>query len=300
MSLKIQGLVFIALAWLAIVAMPWLPLLDLQFQLAVLSPVILLLGVPHGALDIVFARQLAGLRSTAAFSLFLLAYLGAAALVVALWWWTPGVFLAAFLLISAFHFSGDPEGQTPIWFRILYGGAIIFCPLVLHQAEVSRLFAFLAGAPAAQAIVTSLQWAAVPWVIGVAVAALVSAKRHLMRSVELVSVAALLSLTPPLIGFTLFFCCMHSARHVIRTRDYSHAGTLRHLLRIAAWPMFATAASVAAAWWLLGGEPLATRLVQLLFVGLAALTVPHMAVVERVRLSGWMLGRRQAPKARMG
>lgn len=293
MSLKFQGLAFSALAWLAVVASQWLPRLDLQFQLAVLSPLILLLGVPHGALDIVFVRQLAGLRSAAELSLFSLAYLAAAASVVALWWWAPVVFLTAFLLISAFHFSGDPEGQTPVWFRILYGGAIIFCPLVLYSAEVSQLFAFLTGASTAKAIVAALQWAAVPWLTGIVLAALAGAKHDLVRSVELVSMAALLSLTPPLIGFTLFFCCMHSARHVIRTRDYSHAGTLRHLLRIAAWPMLVTAAGVAAAWWLSSGKPLDMRLAPLLFVGLAALTVPHMAVVERVRFSGWLLGRSQ-------
>jgi len=294
MSLRFQGLAFSAVAWLSLVASLWLPRLDPQVQIALLSVVILLLGVPHGALDIVFVRQLTGLQSAAGWSLFSLAYLATAAAVVLVWWWAPGFFLAAFLLISALHFSGDPEGQTQPWFRMLYGGAIILCPLALHAAEVSRLFAFLAGEPAAQTIVAALQWAAWPWVGAIGVAAVATARRNLARSIELVSMTALLSLAPPLIGFTLFFCCMHSARHVLRTRDYCNAGTLRHLLRIAAWPMLVTVIGVATVVWLSDGKPLDMRLAQLLFVGLAALTVPHMAVVERVRFTGWVMGRSAA------
>ncbi len=292
MSLRFQGLAFSALAWLLLIASLWLPRLDAQVQLAMLAPVILLLGVPHGALDIVFVRQLTGIQSAAGWSLFTIAYLAAAASVVVLWWLAPGFFLATFLLISAFHFSGDPDGETPAAFRMLYGGAIILCPLTLHAAEVSQLFAFVAGVPAAQVLVAALQWVAWPWVAAIGVAAIAGAKRETARSIELVSVTALLSLAPPLVGFTLFFCGMHSARHVLRTRDYSSTGTLGHLLRIAAWPMLVTVAGVAIAWWLSDGTPLDMRLVQLLFVGLAALTVPHMMVVERVRLTGWVMGRR--------
>jgi len=291
MSLRLQGLGFSALAWLMLVVSLWLPPLDAHVQLAVLSPVILLLGVPHGALDTVFVRQLTRIESAAGWSLFMIAYLAAAASVVVLWWFAPGFFLVAFLLISALHFSGDPEGQTPAWFRTLYGGAVIFCPLLLHAAEVSELFALLAGLPSAQAIVAALHWAAWPWVAAIGVAAIATAQRDLTRSIELVSVTALLSFAPPLIGFTIFFCCMHSARHVLRTREYSSAGTLVHLLRVAAWPMSITAAGVAIVWWLSDGKPLDTRLAQLLFVGLAALTVPHMMVVERVRFAGWAQGR---------
>ena len=291
MSLRFQGLAFSALAWLLLLASLWLPRLDAQVQLAVLAPVILLLGVPHGALDVVFVRQLTGIQSAAGWSLFTIAYLAAAALVVLLWWVAPGTFLAMFLLVSAFHFSGDPDGETPAAFRMLYGGAIILCPLSLHAAEVSQLFAALTGVPAAQMVVAALQWAAWPWVAAIGLAAIAGAKRDAARSIELVSVTALLTLAPPLVGFTIFFCGMHSARHVLRTRDYSSAGTLRHLLRIAAWPMLLTVAGVAVAWWLSEGKPPDMRRVQVLFVGLAALTVPHMIVVERVRLTGWVTGR---------
>ena len=292
MSLRLQGLAFSALAWLLLGASLWLPRLDAQTQLLVLSPVILLLGVPHGALDVVFVQQLAGIRSALGWSVFTVAYAAAAASVVVLWWFAPGFFLAAFLLVSVLHFSGDPEGETPVLFRMLYGGAIVFCPMALHAVEVSGLFASLAGMPAAQSIVTALQWAAWPWVAAIVLAAIAGAKQDTPRSIELVSLTALLIFAPPLIAFTIFFCVMHSARHVMRTRDYSDAGTLRHLLRIAGLPMLATVASVGVAWWLSDGKPLDARLAQILFVGLAALTVPHMIVVERVRFTGWVMGRR--------
>ena len=291
MKLRSQGLVFSALAWLSILVCLWLPRVDAQTQLVVLSPLILLLGVPHGALDTVFVRQLTRIRSTLGWSLVTFAYLAAAASVVLVWWFSPGLFLATFLLISVLHFSGDPEGRTPALFRMLYGGAVIFGPLALHAAEVAQLFAALAGERAAQTIVAALQWAAWPWVAAIGVAAMASARQALTRSIELVSLTALLTFTPPLIGFTIFFCAMHSARHVLRTRDYSDAGTLRHLLGIAAWPMLATVAGIAVAWWLSDGKPLELRLAQLLFVGLAALTVPHMIVVEQVRFTGWLKGR---------
>lgn len=291
MKLSTQGLTFSALAWLVVLACGWLPPLDLQTQLLVLAPIIFLLGVPHGALDIVYARQLAGLQSAAAWGLFTAAYLAAAAAVVLAWWFAPGVFLVAFLLISALHFSGDLQGKTPAAFRVLYGCTVIVCPTLLHAAQVAQLFSLLAGASTAQALVAILQWAAWPVVMAIGVAAVVGAKQNMTRSVELVSVAALLSAAPPLVGFTIFFCAMHAARHVLRTRDYCDAGTLRHLIDIARWPMWATFAGVACGWWFSEGVPLDTRLMQLLFVGLAALTVPHMLLVEPVRFSGWAKGR---------
>ena len=291
MNLQSQGLLFSVVTWLALLALPLLPNISIEVQLMVLSPIILFMGVPHGALDIVFARQFVGVRSITDWALFSLSYVAAAALVVGFWWVAPGFFLAAFLLISVFHFSGDPEGETPAWFRLLYGGSVILCPLVLHQPEVLNVFAYLAGVPNAQIIVAVISWAAWPWVMAIGFVAVAGVKRQPSRNIELVSVAALLILAPPLLGFTLYFCGMHSARHVLRTRNYSHEGNLGSLLRIAFWPMSITVAGVGIAWWLSHENPIDMRLAQLLFVGLAALTVPHMLVIEKVRLTGWMAGR---------
>lgn len=292
MNLKAQGRLFSWVALATLVALPLLPHFSTEVQLLLLTPIILLIGVPHGALDIVFARQFLGVRTSASWTLFSLAYVATTALVVGLWWIAPGFFLVAFLLISIFHFSGDPEGETPKLFRMLYGGSVIFCPLLLHKAQVIEVFTFLAGAPYAQIIGVLLQRAAWPWLVAIVAVAISGAKHEPVRSIELVSVALLLAFAPPLFGFTLFFCGMHGARHILRTRDYSQEGTLRSLLGIASLPMAITVAGVAVAWWLSDGTPLDTRLAQLLFVGLAALTVPHMILVEQVRLSGWMAGRK--------
>lgn len=297
MSLKFQGILFSLLAWTALLAIHFLPDLSTEVQLLILSPIILFMGVPHGALDTVYARQFVGIKSISGWGLFSLAYVLAAALVVGLWRVAPGIFLAAFLLISAFHFSGDPEGEKiSMLFRVLYGGSVILCPLVLHHSEVLRIFAYLAGYTNAQIIVATLNWIAWPWTIAICMAAIVGVKKEPLRSLELASVAALLIFLPPLLGFTIFFCGMHSARHVLRTRDYSLEGNLGALMRIALWPMALTVTGVAVAWWLSDGIDLDMRLAQLLFVGLAALTVPHMLVIENVRLTGWTVGRSMSSK----
>ena len=83
---------------------------------------------------------------------------------------------------------------------------------------------------------------------------------------------------------------MHSARHVLGARDRFRVGALRHLLRIIFWPMLAAAVGVAMAVGHSGDKPLDLRLAQVLFVGLAALTVPHMIPVAHVRLAGWVSG----------
>jgi Brp/Blh family beta-carotene 15,15'-monooxygenase len=130
-----------------------------------------------------------------------------------------------------------------------------------------------------------LSW---PWLVGLLFAAIQRARTDWLTGLELFSVGILSVLAPPLVSFTLFFCAMHSARHILRTIDYSAQSSRFFVLGAALLPMFGVLVVSLLAWHFLGSTPLDARIVQIVFVGLAALTVPHMALVERVRLAGWV------------
>jgi Brp/Blh family beta-carotene 15,15'-monooxygenase len=201
----------------------------------------------------------------------------------------PSGFLIGFLLISMLHFSGDPAAGTPWFARALYGGAIIVLPTLLYAGEITRLFALLVGIDAATLVTPFLRLLAWPWLISFVLAAIQRLPKDWLTALEMGAVALLAVLAPPLISFTVFFCAMHSARHILRTINYSGSSSLGLILGAMSLPMFGVLLASATAWHFLGGMPMNGAIIQLVFVGLAALTVPHMALVERVRLSGWMV-----------
>ena len=288
-ALRIQGFAFsIGAILLAVVAVSTARF-DSQVELIVVASLIVLLGIPHGALDTIFARKLYGIKTLGGWLRFALIYLLLGASVVGFFMLAPSGFLIGFLLISMLHFSGDPAAGTPWFARAMYGGAIIVLPTLLYAGEITRLFALLVGIDAATLVTPFLRLLAWPWLISFVLAAIQRLPKDWLTALEMGVVALLAVLAPPLISFTVFFCAMHSARHILRTINYSGSSSLGLILGAMSLPMLGVLLASATAWHFLGGMPMNGAIIQLVFVGLAALTVPHMALVERVRLSGWML-----------
>lgn len=285
--LRAQGLFFSALAVIVAGASAILIHVDPQTELVVAAVMILLLGVPHGALDMVFARKLHRITTPLGWVYFSLVYGISALAVVAVWSIAPSVFLIGFLLISAAHFSGDPAPGTLTITRVIYGGAVIILPTLLHPEVVGRLFTMLAGPEAADRLMPWLIQAALPWVVALVLCSAIEARRSWQTGLELLAVGLLATLAPPLIGFAAFFCGMHSARHILRTVAYGRPMEPWMVLASGLVPMAIVLVGSGLGWLVLGDISFDARLVQLVFVGLAALTVPHMGLIERVRLSGW-------------
>ena len=285
---RLQGIVFCVLALLATCGTQLIGRFSPQTELILLAALIVVLGVPHGALDTLFAKRLYGIHTLRGWLGFGGIYLLLAAAIVGLWLVAPAGFLVGFLVISAVHFSGDPAAGTPQIVRLLYAGTVLVFPSFFYAEEMSQLFGHLVGWEAAHAVSVGLSWLAWPWLGAVILAVFERVCRDWLTALEVTAVSGLALLTPPLVAFTVFFCGMHSARHILRTADYSGRSEVRLLAVAALLPMLGVLAASAGAWYFLQDTALDARVIQIVFVGLAALTVPHMALVERVRFSGWL------------
>lgn len=247
--------------------------------IVVMCMLIALLGLPHGALDPVIAHRLGLYHGPRSLLLFLIGYSTLSALIVGLWVLAPVASLVGFLILSAAHFGGDWNTTQPVAIRVLTGLALLSLPAFRDVEHVARLYGILSGPDAG--IVATWQAASAPFLlVGLLSAAAIASRTRLHQGVELVIAATLALTTPPLVFFTVYFCFLHSARHL---RE-GFAMEREALRRPEGWALVGGATLVpmlVAVVLLMGDAPavLDDRLLQILFIGLAALTVPHMVVV---------------------
>ena len=116
--------------------------------------------------------------------------------------------------------------------------------------------------------------------VGLAVAAVIAARRAPHEAFELLGAAALALLAPPLMFFIVYFCALHSARHLREgfREEHGHGRRLT-LLVVAAYTLAPLALAAAFLVGTAGTAALDEQLLRVVFIGLAALTVPHMALV---------------------
>ena len=264
---------------------------------AVLLVVSLLVGLPHGAVDLlrpeVVAPDAPARRRRAAGA----AYLGCALAAALCWVLFPLPTLLGLLLLAAVHF-GTADEVTARWrdplrprpsrpgriVRIVAAGGLpVAVPLGLHGDAVRRVLSGLSGGHAASVVAcaqvsTALVLAAAAWTVVTAAAA-----REWASVAETVVLATLFVVATPLLAFAVYFGLWHSWRQVARmvatdsVRDRVRPSTaLRRFCRSALLPTAVTVATAALAV-LLGGE-------SVLVIGLAlvlCLTVPHSIAVAR-------------------
>jgi len=248
-------------------------------QIAVLLGLVVVLGLPHGALDPWIAESSGLIEGRLQTVVFNALYLVIAAAVIAAWWWSPGLTLLGFLMISAWHFSEDWRDELPRWARLPSGALLLLMPIGFHADTVAELFAMLSG----EAGAAVAQGLALPPAL-LAVAMLTLSGIALLRqqhwaAVELLALLALAWIAPPLVYFAVYFCLQHSPRHLLGHFREAGAAQTRRLMVMAVVYTLGSVLVLVPLLWLWSDLPLESLLMRLIFIGLAALTVPHMILM---------------------
>ena len=248
---------------------------------------IVMIGLPHGALDGAVAMHIGLVKKLSNLIKFMLGYIALAVFVVIVWIFFPTLSLIAFLGISLLHFGyGDTkngEGFTKFAEAVAHGGLVIVGISQFHRGEVDEIFYYLIKQD------TSIIWlamniASIGVIAAIATCLLQNAKdvKWSSTTLELLLVGVVIAIAPPLLGFSIYFCLIHSARHfsrIYRMIKQNVANTTIKtqaiLFTIACW----LAAVIAFVLFADFSDPGPTIL-RIIFIGLAALTVPHMVLID--------------------
>ena len=271
---------------------------------------VVLIGLPHGAMDGAVAMVSGYGQSRGQLVKFTLRYIAIAGLVVLVWLMIPVFSLTIFMLYSLVHFGlGDalppkskpelakpeqtqPE-QTKRWYQIdpayvvqiiCHGGLVVVVIPIAHLTKVQPIFLVLTGGVELAAFWTFLLAMVAVFVIAAGVYTIMAVMTPYLRWrwLECAGLAIALSLLPPLTGFALYFCVVHTPRHVRNVLKAVRAimPDARVLPLTFGFTIITWLAMAAAVLMMRGQISVDAAMIQVIFIGLAALTVPHMMLVD--------------------
>ncbi len=250
---------------------------------------ILLFGLPHGSLDLELLRNREA-QIGLVLPVLLGMYLTLAALTYAAWLASPLAALMAFLVIAVIHFGEDWQAcREPLLAYAIALGALA-APILTHREALAPLFAAIGDTHDATMLTTILMLLAPTALLaaGVACADLWSNGQRQLAVNGLIGLAAMLAL-PPVVGFAISFCLLHSPMHL---RDnvreaLTNAKEQRVSGRVIVVVTSLTLAALGIAALLFGLQPHVSgldRLVSATFITLSVLTVPHMMMPKLCKL----------------
>ena len=250
--------------------------MDLSLILA--SCFISLVGLPHGALDPVIAHRcglIHDLRSSVQFLLDTsllsrwLSYFGYNYLAAS---------LLLFLLISCIHFGRDWK-QKISFGGFAYGAFVLGLPAWTAPEQVEQIFSFLIFQNVAEMQLIFLQGLGV---IGILLLIFDRGRISRLTAGELLILTICATSFEPLWYFIAYFCGLHSPRHLI-----AEFRTMRKETRFSAYVVMLALTILTLGIAAVSGSHLEKyyanidlAIYQIIFIGLAALTVPHMCLLE--------------------
>ena len=245
-------------------------------------------GVAHGSLDLIVARRIRLISDTKGSALFVITYLLLSFLIAYLWLKIPEISLLIFLMISVLHFGMSDsllniKNKIYILEIILRGLIPIVFPIFFFQDNVNEIFGLL--------FINSFFFINLTLIIDklfyMLIALLIIFSLILIKQdenqknnilTELFAVIFCFYYFEPLVAFSIYFCFLHSLRHLFDEKRENKLSIFELLKKTLPFTISVLVMSMYAMFFVdIGASNY--KYISILFISLAALTVPHMILV---------------------
>ena len=266
---------------------------NLYVQIILTAISVSIFGIPHGTFDfeLIKTNKLISnfFKSSNSFGL---SYLVLAALLALIWLGVPYFALAFFLLVSVYHW-GESDAVAPqdsslvelIRYLIefsFYGTALISLTSIFHRETLINLFAILSNLDAAVNLVSILNNLSYLIIFfSFLLLNYYSFKGQINKAMEILLVTLAMLYCEPLIGFIIYFCFLHSPKHIL---DFFEKGDVPE--RFFTKLLIGTIVSIVFMFLIflfinsLSIENINLQIFKVVFISLAGLTIPHVLFVR--------------------
>ena len=290
---------FLLIAGIALCLLEQIFPMQEKSQLVLMVITFVLLGIPHGALDVYIEG---GLDQQNDHRKIFLRYVFTAALYIALWFWKPGIALLIFILITAFHFGeidwmGNTNNQAKKVVYFFLGLCWILLLLSRHVETALDVFESITRNQINQE--RFLNWGNVFYPVSLITMALIYGflffKRNdyftwpqywYLAALQQIILLVLAHTTSLWIFFAFYFGIWHSVLSLDKIRIHFKLNpSLRDWLFLLKKAMpFSAMAWIGILYFIFltvkSTDP--TGMLSLVFIGLAVLTIPHLQVFTKL------------------
>lgn len=252
-------------------------------------------GVAHGSLDYEVGKKIGLIKKNYQSILFFMAYVSIAVSFSIFWFFLPNISLLIFLTFSIFHFGSSDqvffiEKKIQFFEIILRGSIPILIPIFFHKEKVYEIFELLfVDYLFLEKIFPFFYYCnflLIPIFFYILFFLLKNNQIPIQKKsiflIEIFFMIFCFVLFEPLISFSIYFCFLHSIRHLINEKNNLNFSTLTVILKTL--PLtFLTIISLFFIFLFI--ENFEYKFISILFISLASLTIPHMYLVFLSRKS---------------
>tara|TARA_B100001057_G_scaffold467158_1_gene525020 strand:- start:94 stop:909 length:816 start_codon:yes stop_codon:yes gene_type:complete len=251
---------------------------------------IFFIGLPHGSFDGAVA-SLVGFKTKTKFLQFVILYLLLFFGVILFWLYFPIISLLIFLLMTISHFglcdwTNFKIKKHKYSICITYGMTVIFGIIFFNESQSFQIFEYLTN----NKIYLLQKYFFIPYaltIISIIYFIYLSLNEPKLRIgiVEIFFLLVIFYICDPLLSFAIYFCFFHTYKHLkhLISNIYAYLPNKKFVIySTIAFTLVSWIGGVLIVLFLLQNFNVYQSIIKVIFIGLAALTLPHMILVDIV------------------